>query len=77
MVDNGMLLLYNVSMRKKHKDHTTVRLTIDGEKMCRAIMNRLGINRTQTVEIAIRRLAVLEGVTQEELDKIDLSVKQY
>lgn len=56
-------------MNKKFPIGTSVRLTTDGEKMCRLLLERLGINRTGVVELAIRRLADLEGITKSDIDQ--------
>lgn len=55
-------------MNEKFPSITTVRLTYDGEKMCRILMEKLGLQRTRLIEMAVRKLAEREGITKAEVD---------
>lgn len=55
-------------MIEKYPSVTSVRLTYDGEKMCRILMEKFGVPRTRLVEIAVRKLAEHEGITKAEVD---------
>ena len=63
-------------MNKKFPVGTSVRLTTDGEKMCRILLEKLGINRTGVVELAIRRLADIEGITKSDVENYVLTEEE-
>lgn len=46
----------------------SVRLTPAGESLHAALVEKLGISNTSVFELAIRRLAELEGISIERLD---------
>ena len=63
-------------MNKKFPLVTSVRLTHDGEKMCRIIMDKLGMNRTRVIELAVRRLADIEGITKSDVENYVLTEEE-
>lgn len=59
-------------MKHKKTGPTSIRLTLDCEKMCLLLMDRYGVNRTSAVDIAIRKWASLEGITKADLEAVVL-----
>ena len=51
---------------QKRKTPKAFRLSDAGESLLTAIAERLGVNQTAVIEMAIRRMATSEGVTAPE-----------
>jgi hypothetical protein len=50
---------------KEHKKPTSIRLSDEGKRLRKALSERLGISESAVLELALRRLAEMEGIKRE------------
>lgn len=54
---------YHVTtMKKKRSGPTSVRMSLEAKRLREALSNKLGISMAAVLEIAVRRLADIEGI---------------
>ena len=62
-MDKGNAMSYNTGMAvTKKTDPTSFRLTPEALELAEALTQKLGLTRTALMELALRRLAEVEGV---------------
>ena len=48
------------------KQATSIRLTPEAKRLIKELANKLGVTQASIIEIAIRKLAEVEGISQEK-----------
>jgi len=51
---------------KTRKKPTSIRLSVEGKRLQKALADKLGLSESAVIELALRRLAEQEGIEREK-----------